>query len=90
MTTEMEPPKLEYPCDYPIKVMGYNEHDFTHAVIEVIRRHDPGFNPASVALRASRNEKFLSVTVTITATGPEQIAALFADLKATGRVQMVL
>jgi putative lipoic acid-binding regulatory protein len=90
MTTEIEAPKIEYPCPYPIKVMGYNEHDFTHAIIEVIKRHDPGFDPATVALRASRNEKFLSVTAVITATGPEQIAELFADLKATGRIQMVL
>jgi putative lipoic acid-binding regulatory protein len=89
MTTQ-EPPKLEYPCDYPIKVMGLNESDFARAIIEVIRRHDPGFNAANVALRASRNEKYLSVTATITATSPEQIADLFQELKATGRVEMVL
>lgn len=88
--TQPEPPKIEYPCEYPIKVMGLNEHDFTHVVLEVIRRHDPDFQPANVALRASSNEKWLSVTAVITATGPEQIAAIFADLKATGRVQMVL
>ncbi|MDR2214105.1 MAG: DUF493 domain-containing protein [Pseudomonadales bacterium] len=90
MTTAPEAPKIEYPCAYPIKVMGLNAHDFTHAMIGIIQRHDPGFDPGSVALRPSRNDKYLSVTAVITATGPEQIAALFADLKASGRVQMVL
>ncbi|MDR0781500.1 MAG: DUF493 domain-containing protein [Pseudomonadales bacterium] len=89
-TPDLEPPKLVYPCAYPIKVLGYNAHDFTHVMLGIIQRHDPGFDPASVALRTSRNDKFLSVTAIITATGPEQIAALFADLKASGRVQMVL
>ncbi|HWK52946.1 MAG TPA: DUF493 domain-containing protein [Hyphomicrobiales bacterium] len=88
--SEPEAPRLEYPCDYPIKVVGLNAPDFTHMVVEIVRRHDAGFDAARVALRASSNDKYLSVTVVITATGPEQIAALFADLKASGRVQMVL
>lgn len=87
---EPRAPQLEYPCDYPIKIVGFNAPDFTHAMLEIVRRHDAGVDADRVVLRASRNDKYLSVTVVITATGPAQIAALFADLKASGRVQTVL
>ena len=85
-----EAPKLEYPCDYPIKVMGLNEHDFPACVIDVVLRHDPGFAAESISLRPSSNGKYVSVTATITATGEAHIEAVFIDLKATGRVVMVL
>jgi len=85
-----EAPKLEYPCAYPIKVMGLHEQDFPSCIIGVIRKHDPQVEEESLKLRPSSNGKYVSVTIIITATGPEHIAAIFVDLKATGRVVMVL
>jgi putative lipoic acid-binding regulatory protein len=82
--------KLEYPCEYPIKVMGLQEEGFIDCIVEVVLRHDPQFVAATISSRESRNGKYLSVKVTITAKGPEHIQALFMDLKATGRVVMVL
>ena len=85
-----EAPKLEYPCAYPIKVMGLHEPDFTDCVLEVIRRHDPELDEDNIRHRPSSNGKYISVTVVITATGPSHIEAIFLDLKATGRISMVL
>lgn len=87
---EEKPVKLEYPCPYPITVMGLQEDGFVDCVVEVVQRHDPQFAADAVTSRESRNGKYLSVKVTINATGPEHIEALFNDLKATGRVVMVL
>ena len=81
---------IEYPCDYPIKVMGLQEPDFAASVIAIARRHDPGLRQALITYRPSRNGKYLSVNLVITATGVEQITALFEELKASGRVSMVL
>ncbi|MBD3814605.1 MAG: DUF493 family protein, partial [Betaproteobacteria bacterium] len=50
----------------------------------------PGLDESSVVLRDSRNGRFLSVQVLITATGVEQLQAIHTDLRATGRVHMVL
>ena len=83
-------PKLEYPCAYPIKIMGLHEADFADCILEVIRRHDAGLAEEAVSLRPSSNGKYVSITVVITATGPDHIEAVFVDLKATGRVVMVL
>ena len=87
---EPEAPKIEFPCLYPIKVLGRSSAGFEAVVLEVFERHAPGFDPQTVAMRASRNGTFTALTVTITATGPEQLEALHRDLLATGCVNMVL
>ncbi|WP_136064221.1 HP0495 family protein [Modicisalibacter radicis] len=83
-------PRVEFPCDYPIKIVGDAAPDFEATVVEVIETHAPGLDRRTVNAVDSRNGKFRSVRVTITATGHEQLQALFASLKATGRVHMVL
>ncbi len=87
---EPEAPKIEFPCEYPIKVMGRQVEDFQSAVLEVFERHAPGFDQETIVVRDSRKGNFLSLTITIVATGPEQLDALHRDLIATGLVQMVL
>lgn len=82
--------QLEYPCAYPIKIMGLDEDGFAALVLEIVRRHDAAVLDEHVTYRSSSNGKYLSVSVTITATGPEHIRALFEELKASGRVAMVL
>ena len=56
----------------------------------MFERHAPGFDQETIRVRASRKGTFSALTVTITATGPEQLRALHADLMATGLVQMVI
>lgn len=88
--TAPTPPRIEFPCDYLIKVVGDGGADFRDVVIDVVRVHAPDVDAARVTVRESRNGRFLSVNVTICATGEAQLQAIFADLKQTGRVQMVL
>ncbi|MCX4026010.1 DUF493 domain-containing protein [Endozoicomonas sp. SM1973] len=83
------PPKIEFPCDYPIKVMGVATTDFEQFVIDVMKKHDPSFS-GKAAIRDSRKGKYQAVNVTITATGEDQLKAIFEELKASGRVAMVL
>ena len=88
--TEPEAPKIEFPCDYPVKVMGANDDDFVDVVVEIGRRHAPELQDEQVSVRPSSGGKWVAVTMTIRATGEPQLRALFEDLKATGRIQMVL
>lgn len=83
-------PKITFPCDYPIKVVGDAAEDFPAAVCQVVERHAAGFNAAGIKVIDSRNGRFQSVRLTIRATGENQLKELFADLKATGRVHMVV
>ncbi len=85
-----ESPRIEFPCDYPVKIVGDGAEDFRMLVEEVVERHAAGFARQLTTTRYSSGGRYMSVTVTIVATGTEQLQALFEDLKATGRVQMVL
>lgn len=87
---EEDAPKIEFPCDYPIKVLGRQTAAFEPAILSVFDQHAPGFDRAKITSRPSSKGSFLAITVTIVATGPEQLDALHKDLMATGLVQMVL
>jgi putative lipoic acid-binding regulatory protein len=90
-TPDVQPPKIEFPCErYPIKVIGDSFDGFSDLVIEIVRRHAPDFDETTLVLRDSRNGRFLSVQVLITATSVDQLQAIHIDLRATGRVHMVL
>ena len=90
MTDEQEPPRIEFPCDYPIKVLGNNVEEFPIVVLELFERHAPGFDRESITVKTSGKATFTSMTITITATGPDQLSVLHEDLKATGLVKMVI
>jgi putative lipoic acid-binding regulatory protein len=83
-------PRIEFPCDYPVKVMGENGDDFVDLVVGIGQRHAPELTEERVSVRASRNARWVSVTMTIRATGEAQLRDLFEELKATGRTQLVL
>ena len=88
--SQEEPPKIVFPCAYPIKVMGEKCEEFRSHVMVVMERHAPGFDQLAVTVRDSSKGKYQSLTVTITATGEDQLKAIFVDLKTSSLVQMVL
>ena len=87
---EPQAPKIEFPCQYPIKVIGTASDDFAEAICQIVKKHDPGADTGAIELKDSKNGRFLSLRIVITATGQQQLEALHRDLKATGRVHMVL
>ncbi|MFP8965705.1 YbeD family protein [Pokkaliibacter sp. CJK22405] len=88
---EPQAPKIEFPChNYPVKIVGDNVPHYEVTVLEIVERHAPGYDQGRNRTNPSSNGRFVSITVMITATGPEQLQALFDDLRATGLVRMVL
>lgn len=88
--SEPEPPRIEFPCDYPIKVLGRSSAEYEVTVLDIFERHSPGYDRDSITRRGSRNGKFTALTITIVATGKPQLEALHQELMATGLVQMVI
>jgi len=88
-TTE-QPSVLEFPCAFPIKIMGRTQHGFAQAVVEVVQRHAPDFDAAELEMRASKAGNWLSVTATVNATSREQLDNLYRALVAHPMVKMVL
>lgn len=81
---------LEYPCDFPVKILGHTQAGFAQAVLEVVKRHAPDFDGATVELRASKQRKYLSITCVIRATSREQLDNLYRELCDHPMVVMVL
>ena len=81
-----EPPKIVFPAPaYPVKVVGAFTPDFEAFVLDAFEAM-PEVSAAQLRARPSRNGRFLAVTVTFTAQSEGQLAAIFADLQASGRV----
>ncbi len=81
---------MEFPCIFPVKVMGANQEDFERLVIEVIQRHASLAGEHEVVRRPSRNGRFVSITVKVRAESQAQLDALYRELSAHERVLMLL
>lgn len=81
---------LEFPCNFPIKIMGSRTDDFAQAMVAIVLRHAPDFAAESVEMRASSSGTYLSVTCTIRATSKPQLDALYQELSGHPLVKVVL
>lgn len=81
---------LEFPCDFPLKVMGATRDGFAQAVVEVVQKHAPDFDAARVEMRPSKAGNYLSLTCMIRATSKPQLDALYRELTAHPWVKIVL
>jgi len=81
---------IEYPCEFPIKIMGHTRAGFAQTMLEVISRHAPDFNGATLEMKASKHGKYLSITCVINATSRAQLDALYQELCDHPMVVMVL
>ena len=86
----MEPPKIEFPCDYPIKVIGESRDGLLEVIVEIAQRHDPAVSHERVQMRPSRNGNYHAITISFWATGEGQLKRLFEDLKTCDAVRLVL
>jgi putative lipoic acid-binding regulatory protein len=81
---------IEFPCDFPIKVMGATRDGFAQAIVEIVLKHAPDFDAAKVEMRPSRAGNYLSLTCTIRATSKPQLDALYRELTAHPWVKIAL
>lgn len=71
---------LEFPCSFPIKMMGRDEDSFRKAAIDVVSRHAGTIADDSIRTSMSRKGNFLSITITIEATSQDQLDSIYNDL----------
>ena len=81
---------IEYPCDFPIKVMGARVDGFAEAMADIAKQFDPGFDPATIEMRPSKAGNYLSITLTIRATDREQLDNLYRALTGHPMVKVAL
>ena len=81
---------LEFPVDFPIKVMGRRSDDFAQTIAALVGARVPGFDPSTIELRASSRGAWLSITLMVRAHSREQLEALYRELSAHPMVRIVL
>jgi putative lipoic acid-binding regulatory protein len=81
---------MNFPCIFPVKVMGANQDDFERLVVEIIQKHASLAAEELVTTRLSRGGRFVSITVHINAESQEQLDAIYRELSAHERVLMML
>ena len=81
---------LEFPCEFPVKAMGLACDELEIAVLEIINRHVEDLGVDAMRLKSSKNGKYLSITVTVTARSKQQLDSIYMELTACEHVTMAL
>ncbi len=81
---------LQFPCHFPIKVVGVSDPNFQALVVESVRRYAPDLDETTVGVRHSHAGRYQSVTVTVYAYSREQLDAIYQDLSAHPQIKLAL
>ncbi|MGI9219485.1 MAG: YbeD family protein [Woeseiaceae bacterium] len=81
---------LEFPCDFPIKIMGRESEEFQSLARGLVEKHTGPLADAAVVSALSRNGTFVSVTVTVIAQSQEQLDDIYRELTSNDEVLMAL
>ncbi len=81
---------LEFPCRFPIKVMGRASAELEMDIVTIVRRHVPDLGEGAITQRPSREGNYIAFTVTLQARSQQQLDDLYRELNAHAQVVMVL
>jgi putative lipoic acid-binding regulatory protein len=81
---------FEFPCDFPLKVMGRRTDDFRSLVLGIVQKHAGPVDPARIEERPSKDGNYLSLTCTLRAESKAQLDALYRELTSCEKVLIVL
>ena len=81
---------LQFPCDFPLKIMGLNSDDFSKSIAAVVQRHCPDYDAAQMEIRPSKQGNYLGLTCTVRPQSRDQLDNLYRELCSHPLVKMVL
>lgn len=81
---------IEYPCAFPIKVMGAHNEAFVEAVVDIATQHDTSFDASTLERRPSSSGNYLGLTVTVMAISRDQLDDIYRALSGHPLVKYVL
>lgn len=81
---------IEFPCDFPIKVMGETHADFTAEIVKTIQQLSANFNTANIEIRGSSGGKYISLTCTVHVTSKPQLDEIYRALTSHPMVKVTL
>lgn len=81
---------LEFPCDFPIKIMGRESDDFRALARMLVEKHTGPLADEAVVSSLSRNGAFVSVTVTVLAQSQQQLDDIYREVTSNDEILMAL
>ena len=83
-------PLIEFPCEYPIKIIGDGSSVFTDHIESVMINTVGLGNYSKISEKYSKNKKWLSITISFIAKNENQLRGIHNHLKASDSVKMVI
>ncbi len=81
---------IEFPCDYPVKAMGYSSDGFEDHVLKLVSKHAELTEPKQISSRYSSGGKYTSITVSVWARSREHLELVYAQLKEDDKIVYIL
>ncbi len=81
---------IEFPCDFPIKVMGETYDNFTAEIVKTITTVLPSFDASGIEMRGSSGGKYISLTCTVHVTSKPQLDDIYRALSSHPLVKVTL
>lgn len=81
---------IEFPCQFPIKIMGPATDEFMGDIRAIVDRHSPNLPESAWKIRASAQGNFVGMTVTVAAVSQSQLDAIYHGITAHPDVKMCL
>lgn len=88
--SDEQKPLIEFPCRFPIKVMGPREDDFVTVIASLLGSMTERFNPADIEMRPSRTGKYLGLTCKVWVKSQEELDEVYRTLSSHPMVSVVL
>ncbi|MFA5503960.1 MAG: DUF493 domain-containing protein [Vulcanimicrobiota bacterium] len=86
----MQDDLIEFPCDYPVKAMGYSDDGFEDHVLKLVSKHAELTEPRQISSRSSSGGKYTSITVSVYARSREHLELIYAQLKEDEKIVYIL
>ena len=81
---------MEFPCEFPVKVMGEDSAEFRLVVRQIVETHTGTLETSRMSERHSAQGKYLALTFTVSAQSQEQLDSIYRALTACQLVKMAL
>ena len=81
---------IEFPCHFPIKVMGEVHDAFTATVIEIIKQKSEKFDPSTIEMKGSSEGRYISLTCYVYVTSKHELDDIYRSLPSHPMIKVVL
>lgn len=82
--------RLEFPCRFPLKVIGINSKIFEKEVYDVLHLHGVSLDPSTVKNKFSSGDRYCSMSFEFEAQSREQVDQIYIQLSANPNVKWIL